>query len=63
MPVEVLLAPGAARSRNHVKLRLFAAGLKENRCEECGISEWRGRPLNAALHHRNGVRDDNRLLL
>jgi hypothetical protein len=42
-------------------LRLIAAGRLENRCEECGISEWRGRPLSLDLHHRNGVKDDNRL--
>ena len=61
MPVELLLRVGSARSRGHIKLRLFALGLKQNRCEECGINEWRGRRLNVALHHINGVRDDNRL--
>ena len=40
---------------------MIAAGLKQDRCEECGLEEWRGRPLSLALHHRNGVRDDNRL--
>jgi hypothetical protein len=49
------------RSRNNVKLRLIAAGLKENRCEICGISEWRDEPLSLALHHRNGDPHDNRL--
>ena len=61
MAVDVLLAAGQPRSRGHLKLRLMGAGLKENRCEECGISEWRGRPLSLALHHVNGIRDDNRL--
>jgi Zn finger protein HypA/HybF involved in hydrogenase expression len=31
------------------------------RCEECGITSWRGRPLSLALHHVNGDGDDNRL--
>ena len=61
MSFDALLAADTPRSRGHLKQRLFAAGLKENRCEECGISEWRGRPLNAALHHANGIRNDNRL--
>lgn len=48
-------------NRQHLKRRLIEAGLKENRCEECGLVEWRGRAITLALHHRNGVRDDNRL--
>ncbi len=61
MPLTQLCAPGTTRSRYHVKNRLIAAGLKRNRCEECGISEWRGRPLSLALHHVNGDGKDNRL--
>jgi 5-methylcytosine-specific restriction endonuclease McrA len=60
MPLEELLIEGP-RNRNHVKLRLIGAGLKESRCEECGISEWRDEPLSLELHHRNGERHDNRL--
>ena len=46
--------PGRRRSRHHLKWRLLREGLKENRCEECGITEWRDKPLNMALHHVNG---------
>ena len=60
-PIAELLAPGRSRGRWNLKRRLIDAGLKENRCEECGLSEWRGSPLTLELHHRNGVRDDNRL--
>jgi Zn finger protein HypA/HybF involved in hydrogenase expression len=42
-------------------MRLLRAGLLENRCEECGISEWLGRPLIIQIDHINGVRDDHRL--
>ena len=51
----------AAVNRTHLKGRLFAEGLKENRCERCGITEWRGSPLAMALHHSNGDGLDNRL--
>jgi hypothetical protein len=61
IPIEELLVIGRCTSRNHLKLRILAAGLKENRCEECGISEWRGKPLSIELHHVNGVKLDNRL--
>jgi Zn finger protein HypA/HybF involved in hydrogenase expression len=39
----------------------MAAGLKANECEECGLTEWRNRPLSMALHHINGDGQDNRL--
>jgi DNA-binding CsgD family transcriptional regulator len=59
MPIEELLASGTYRGRYHLKARLITEGLKENRCERCGIAEWQGQPITLALHHINGVRDDN----
>jgi len=48
-------------SRSQLKRRLLVEGLKQNRCERCGIEGWRERPLSMALHHVNGNGDDNRL--
>lgn len=59
--IDALLVAGRSRSRTHVKLRLLSSGLKENRCEECGLSEWLGEPLSMNLHHLNGDGTDNRL--
>jgi 5-methylcytosine-specific restriction endonuclease McrA len=50
-----------AKSRTNVKRRLLGAGLLENRCEECGLSEWLGKPLTIQIDHINGVNDDYRL--
>jgi hypothetical protein len=61
IPIAALLAPGTYRGRYNLKLRLLREGLKENRYERCGLSEWRGAALILALHHVNGQRDDNRL--
>jgi hypothetical protein len=61
IPLEYLLVEGRRTNRSHLKLRLLDAGLKENRCEICGISTWLDRPLNAQLHHRNADGTDNRL--
>ena len=59
MPIEELLV--GRRCRTHVKARLIRAGLLENRCVECGLTEWRGKPLNPHIDHINGIKNDNRL--
>ena len=62
MPLEDLLVVGRPQTgRGHLKIRLIKAGLKENRCERCGITEWQGRSLEMQLHHINGDGLDNRL--
>ena len=40
---------------------LFKFGLKENKCEICGLTEWNNKPLVCQVHHINGNRTDNRL--
>jgi predicted DNA-binding protein YlxM (UPF0122 family) len=60
-PLARYLVVGKRVNRFHLKTYLFNAGLKENRCEICGISSWRGAPLTMALHHISGDGRDNRL--
>jgi Bacterial regulatory proteins, luxR family len=61
LPLAVYLVRDRRVNRTHLKSRLLAAGLKENRCERCGITDWLGAPLAMALHHVNGRGTDNRL--
>jgi transposase-like protein len=61
IPIDELLVAGRARNRGHIRARIIRAGLKEERCELCGLDEWRGRPLRVTLHHVNGDPYDNRL--
>ena len=62
IPVEQLLVTGRrGTNRTHLKKRMIQAGLKDDRCEICGISEWLGRPLTIEVHHVNGDGLDNRL--
>ena len=62
LPLEAILVEESTYSRHHLKQRLFDAGLKERRCEQCGQDEvWRGRRLALVLDHINGVWNDNRL--
>jgi 5-methylcytosine-specific restriction endonuclease McrA len=44
-----------------VKARLLREGLIRNQCDECGLTEWRGKALIVHIDHVNGVRDDHRL--
>lgn len=60
-PIQRYLVRGRDTSRTHLKRRLLAEGLKKNRCELCGLTEWLGEPLSMALHHVNGDGRDNRL--
>lgn len=59
--LQEVFAIGTNTNRGELKRRLFLLGIKENRCERCGISEWLGAPLTVALHHINGDRTDNRI--
>lgn len=48
-------------SSDKLKKRLLKEGLKEHKCEQCGITEWNGQQAPIELDHVNGVRTDNRL--
>ena len=47
--------------RGDLKRQLVRARLLAYTCAECGVSEWRGRPLALELHHINGEDRDNRI--
>ena len=62
MDIHLLLVPDRPETgHSHLKQRLLTAGLKENRCELCGITEWQGKPIVMHLHHINGDGHDNRI--
>lgn len=58
---EILVADSSYTSTHHLKNRLWKTGTLEQKCYECGISEWRGLPAPLQLDHINGVRTDNRI--
>ncbi len=58
--LEDILTEHSTYPTNHVKNRLFAVGLKDQWCEECGITEWNGKPISFELHHCNGINNDHR---
>lgn len=42
-----------------LKEKLLKEGLKQNKCECCGITEWNGKPLVMQLHHIDGNHNNN----
>lgn len=44
-----------------LKLRLIEAGIKENKCEVCGITSWNGKEINCQLDHIDGNKNNNAL--
>lgn len=61
LPLEKVLTKDSEYNRTKLKERLVKEGLKEYKCECCGITEWNGKPLALQLHHINGIHNDNRL--
>ena len=57
--LEVILQK--SRSRCTIKRRLLMAGKLVNRCDFCGLTEWRGQPISIEIDHINGIRDDHRV--
>ena len=48
-PIEEYLQSNIANSKK--RIRLIEEGIKENKCEICGLSEWMGKPIPLELHH------------
>ena len=44
-----------------LKEKLIRDGLKERKCEKCGLIEWFEVALPLELHHKNGKHNDNSL--
>jgi Zn finger protein HypA/HybF involved in hydrogenase expression len=62
IPLSEILVENSTYTNNaKLKERLIKAGLKEDKCEECGLFEWRGKKLSIELHHDNGNNRDQRL--
>ena len=58
IPLEKILQKGVIYCSDTLKKRLIKAGIKENKCEVCGLS---GEEITLELHHINGDHYDNRI--
>lgn len=59
--LEEYLVLGSECQGGKLRKRLIEEGVKSDRCEKCGLSEWLGEKLPLQLDHINGDRKDNRL--
>lgn len=59
--VEDYLTTNSYIKADRLKWKLFSNGLKEYKCEKCGIIHWNGEQISLQLHHINGDNTDNRL--
>lgn len=55
------LAKSPTVGSHRLKLRLLEDGVKEYKCECCGLTEWNGKPIPLELHHKDGNHYNNDL--
>ena len=46
---------------NKIRKKILEEGIKEHRCECCGLNEWMGKPIPLEVHHKDGNRSNNEL--
>ena len=61
MPNDEFFIAGKHRNGKQLIKRLVENGIKEYKCEECGIKKWNGKPIVLQIHHINGDHNDNRI--
>lgn len=49
-----VIKDGRIISRESLKKKLLREGLKEYKCESCGLTEWMGKQIPLELHHKDG---------
>ena len=61
IPLHDVLVEHSGYPSHKLRSRLLRAGVLKHECAICGNTEWQGTAIPLELHHRNGVRTDNRI--
>lgn len=62
LPFGEVFKKGTSYSSSVLRNKLIKAGVKTfQKCENCGITEWDGKPIVIQLHHKDGDRTNNEL--
>ena len=59
--LEEYLQNSANVQSNKIRHKLLDEGIKEHRCECCGLTTWLDKPIPLELHHIDGDRTNNTL--
>lgn len=59
LSIDNYLVEGKLVQSHKLKIRLIAEGIKEHKCEICGITEWNGKSAPIELDHIDGNRYNN----
>jgi hypothetical protein len=59
--LETTFCENSSYPTSHLLAVLLREGLRERRCERCGLVEWQGEPIALEVDHANGVSNDHRL--
>ena len=58
---DILVSNSSFVSTDKIRRRIIKCGLKEEKCDICGIRDWMGKSISFQLHHINGDKRDNRI--
>jgi hypothetical protein len=58
---EILSGKHPTYQTNKLRKRLISEGIKDGKCEICGISEWLGKKLSLELDHIDGEKTNHNL--
>lgn len=53
------LKDGTRIQSNKLREKIVAEGIKDYKCDCCGVSEWNGKPITLQLHHIDGDDTNN----
>lgn len=56
-----VLTRNSVFNSHDLRIRLIAEGVFAPSCSECGLREWRGRPIPLELDHQDGDKRNNEL--
>lgn len=59
MSLEEYLEKSKDIQSNKVRIKLLNEGIKEYKCECCGLTTWLDKPIPLELHHKDGDRHNN----
>lgn len=60
-PIEDYLSNKRPIGSDRLRQKLLFSGLKEKKCEECGILDWNGNYLSFNLHHKDNNHYNNNI--